>query len=43
MARQLDLDPILVPRPLVPAVRAMLASEPDAPLWQVDDDEEEDG
>ncbi|MGH2345933.1 MAG: helix-turn-helix domain-containing protein [Chloroflexota bacterium] len=43
MARQLDLEPILVPRPLVPAVRAMLAGEPEAPLWQVDDDEEEDG
>jgi len=43
MARQLDLEPLLVPRALVPAIQAMLAGEPGAPLWQVDDDGEEDG
>jgi len=41
IARQLDLEPLLVPRALVPAVRALLAGEPEAPLWQVDDDGEE--
>ena len=43
MARQLDLEPLLVPRALVPAIQAMLTGEPGAPLWQVDDDGEEGG
>jgi HTH-type transcriptional regulator/antitoxin HipB len=42
MARQLDHELLLVPRALVPAMRAMLAGAPEAPLWQVDDDGEED-
>jgi HTH-type transcriptional regulator / antitoxin HipB len=41
MARRLDQEVMLVPRILVPAVRAMLTGEGEAPLWQVDDDEED--
>jgi DNA-binding XRE family transcriptional regulator len=39
MARQLDNELLLIPRALVPAVRALLAGETEAPLWQVDDDD----
>ena len=41
-ARSLDLEPMLVPRARVPAVRALLAGKPDEPLWQAGDDEEDD-
>jgi predicted transcriptional regulator len=43
MARKLDQEVMLVPRILVPAVRAMLTGDEEAPLWQVDEDGEEDG
>jgi predicted transcriptional regulator len=42
MARRLDYELMLVPRILVPAVRAMLAGDDEAPLWAVDDTEDED-
>ncbi len=41
MARQLDQEVMLVPRVLVPAVRAMLTGEEEAPLWQADEDGED--
>jgi len=43
MARLLDLEPMLVPRSLTPAVRAMLsgnADETSRPAWQLDNEEE---
>jgi HTH-type transcriptional regulator/antitoxin HipB len=42
IARQLDHELVLVPRVLVPAVRAMLAGDEEAPLWQIDDEGDED-
>jgi HTH-type transcriptional regulator / antitoxin HipB len=42
MARRLDYELMLVPRILVPAVRAMLAGDDEAPLWAVDDAEDVD-
>jgi predicted transcriptional regulator len=40
-ARLLDLEPMLIPRDRVLAVRALLEGKPDAPLWTVDEEEEE--
>lgn len=40
MARLLDLEPMLIPRPLLPAVRALLGGKPDGPLWQADEEED---
>lgn len=40
MARLLDHEPMLVPRALVPAVRALLAGHVEVPLWQADDEED---
>jgi len=40
MARLLDHEPVLVPRELLPAVRAILHGKTDAPLWQTDENEE---
>ncbi|HEX4447077.1 MAG TPA: helix-turn-helix transcriptional regulator [Polyangiaceae bacterium] len=42
LARQLDLEPMLIPRARVPAVRALLTGTPDEPLWQAGEDEEGD-
>ncbi|MGD0679519.1 MAG: helix-turn-helix transcriptional regulator [Polyangiaceae bacterium] len=42
-ARVLDLEPMLIPRDRVLAVRALLEGKPDAPLWSVDEEEEEAG
>jgi transcriptional regulator with XRE-family HTH domain len=42
IARQLDYEPLLVPRALVPAMQAILSGDPEAPLWQVDNDTEDD-
>ncbi|MCL2449291.1 MAG: helix-turn-helix domain-containing protein, partial [Polyangiaceae bacterium] len=39
LARVLDLEPMLIPRAHVLAVRALVAGEPDAPLWSAGDDE----
>jgi len=46
MARLLDLEPMLVPRSLTPAVRSMLSGDGDGdktsrPAWQPDNDAEE--
>ena len=38
IARQLDHELVLVPRALVPAVRALLAGNLDVPLWQTDEE-----
>jgi len=41
MARLLDLEPMLIPRSLTPAVRSMLSDDGDEmsrPTWQPDDD-----
>ncbi len=40
MARALDHELMLVPRTLVPAVRALLAGHQEAPLWQADEEED---
>jgi HTH-type transcriptional regulator/antitoxin HipB len=37
IARSLEHDLVLVPRKLLPAVRSIMSGEPDAPLWQIDD------
>jgi predicted transcriptional regulator len=42
LARLLDLEPMLVPRARVPAVRALLDGTPDEPLWRADDSEDAD-
>ena len=39
LARALDQELMLVPRNKVPVINALLAGTPDAPLWQVDDEE----
>lgn len=44
MARLLDLEPMLIPRTLTPAVRSMLSDGGDKmsqPAWQPDNEEEE--
>jgi len=41
MARSLDLEPMLIPRALVPAVQALLTGRPEQPLWQIDEEEED--
>jgi len=41
MARLLDHEPVLIPRALLPAVRAVLTGDPGVPLWQTDENEEE--
>jgi len=41
LARQLDQELLLIPRALVPAVRALLAGDEDAPLWQAGEYDEE--
>ena len=41
MARLLDLELVPIPRALLPAVRAMLGGQAEAPLWQTGDDEED--
>ncbi len=44
MARLLDLEPMLVPRSLTPAVRSILSGDGDEisrPTWQPDSDTEE--
>jgi predicted transcriptional regulator len=43
LARLLELEPMLIPRDRVLAVRALLGGEPDAPLWTVDEEEEDSG
>jgi predicted transcriptional regulator len=42
LARQLDLEPMLIPRARVPAVRALLAGASDEPLWRTEEDDAED-
>jgi len=41
IARLLDYEPLLVPRTLLPTVRAMLEGQAEAPLWQVDDNDKD--
>jgi len=41
LARQLDHEVVLVPRALLPAVRALLSGTEEAPLWQVGGEEDE--
>jgi predicted transcriptional regulator len=43
LARLLDLEPMLIPRARVPAVRALLDGTPDEPLWRADDADADDG
>jgi HTH-type transcriptional regulator / antitoxin HipB len=38
LARLLDLEPMLIPRARVPAVRGLLGGAGDEPLWQAEDD-----
>jgi transcriptional regulator with XRE-family HTH domain len=41
MARLLDLEPMLIPRELVPAVRALLRGKSDdAPAWVAEEDDD---
>ena len=43
MARLLDLEPMLIPRSLTPAVRSMISGDGDEtsrPAWQPDNEEE---
>lgn len=40
LARQLDHEVVLVPRAMLPAVRAMLRGTEEAPLWQAGDEED---
>ena len=37
IARALDHELILVPRKMLPAIKALLSGKSDAPLWQVDE------
>ncbi len=39
MARLLDYEPILIPRTLLPSVRALLGGQPESPLWQADEED----
>lgn len=43
MARLLDLEPMLIPRPLIPAVRSMISSNDDTrqPAWRIDSSDDE--
>jgi transcriptional regulator with XRE-family HTH domain len=41
IARVLDHEVILVPRKLLPAIQALVRGEPDAPLWQTDEEDSE--
>tara|TARA_R110001592_G_scaffold3525_24_gene20083 strand:- start:10146 stop:10439 length:294 start_codon:yes stop_codon:yes gene_type:complete len=43
IARLLDLEPMLIPRPMIPAVRAITSDRSDAgkrPAWQANTDDE---
>jgi transcriptional regulator with XRE-family HTH domain len=40
MARVLDLELMLIPRRLIPAVRTLLSGKQQEPLWKIDTDEE---
>jgi HTH-type transcriptional regulator/antitoxin HipB len=42
-ARLLDLEPMLIPREQVLAVRALLEGKPDTPLWTMEEDDEGSG
>ena len=45
LARWLDLEPIMVPRILKPAVKSLISGKQESaqkPVWQVDEDYEED-
>lgn len=41
MARALDLELMLIPRKVVPAVRTLLSGKKQEPLWKIDDEDEE--
>lgn len=43
MARLLDLEPMLIPRPLIPAVRSMISGNDDTrqPAWRIDSSDDE--
>jgi len=41
IARALDQELILVPRSKLPMINALLSGRPDAPLWEIGGDEEE--
>jgi HTH-type transcriptional regulator / antitoxin HipB len=43
LARLLDLEPMLIPREQVLAVRALIDGKPDTPLWTMEEDDEGDG
>lgn len=40
MARLLDQELVLVPRAMVPVIRAMISGDVQQPMWQIDDEEE---
>lgn len=41
IARVLDHEPMLIPRTLLPMIRALLSGKPNTPLWEIDSSDDE--